>query len=78
MARGAKVNSCNTHYQTSSEDDSDCNSKPSYKKLAKIATEQQKAMEHTQKLLDKSDDLLDVEMTQTQPLIEDSKHLHVK
>ena len=24
MARGAKVNSCTTHYQTSSDDDSDC------------------------------------------------------
>ena len=29
MARGAKVNSRNTHYQTSSDDDSDCGSKPS-------------------------------------------------
>ena len=42
MARGAKVNSRTTHYQTSSEDDSDCGSKPSYKTLAKIATKQQK------------------------------------
>ena len=57
MARGAKVNSRATHYQISSEDDSNCGSKPSYKTLAKIATEQQKAMEHIQKLLDKSDDL---------------------
>ena len=73
MARGAKVNSRNTHYQTSSEDDSDCNSKPSYKTLAKIATEQQNAMEHIQKLLDKSDDLLDAEMTRSQSLIEDIK-----
>ena len=39
-ARGAKVNTRTTHYQTSSEDDSDCGSKPSYKTLAKIATEQ--------------------------------------
>ena len=31
MERGAKVNSRTTHYQTSSEDDSDCGSKPSYK-----------------------------------------------
>ena len=46
MARGAKVNSRHAYFQTSSEDDSDCESKPSYKKLAKIATEQQKAMEH--------------------------------
>ena len=78
MARGAKVNSHNTHYQTSSEDDSDCNSKPSYKTLAKIATEQQKDMEHIQKGLDKSDDLLDAEMTRSQSLIEDIKNLHVK
>ena len=38
-ARGAKVKSCNAYFQTSSEDDSDCESKPSYKTLAKIATE---------------------------------------
>ena len=35
-------------------------------------------MEHTQKLLDKSDDLLDVEMTRSQSLIKDIKNLHVK
>ena len=35
-------------------------------------------MEHIQKLLDKSDDLLDVEMTRSQSLIEDIKNLHVK
>ena len=35
-------------------------------------------MEHTQKLLDKSDDLLDAEMTRSQSLIEDIKNLHVK
>ena len=69
MARGAKVNSHTTHYQTSSDDDSDCGSKPSYKTLAKIATERHKAMEHIQKLLDKSDDLLDAEMTRSQSLI---------
>ena len=65
MARGAKVKSRDAYFQTSSEDDSDCESKPSYKTLAKIATKQQKAMEHTQKLLDKSDDLLDAEMTRS-------------
>ena len=78
MARGAKVNTRNTHYQTSSDDDSDCGSKPSYKTLAKIATEQQKAMEHIQKLLDRSDDLLGAEMTRSESLIEDIKNLHVK
>ena len=78
MARGAKVNTCTTHYQTSSDDDSDCESKPSYKTLAKIATEQQKAMEYTQKLLDKSGDLLDAEMTRSQSLVEDIKNLHAK
>ena len=35
-------------------------------------------MEHIQKFLDKSDDLLDAEMTKTQSLIEDIKNLHVK
>ena len=34
-------------------------------------------MEHIQKLLDKSDDLLDAEMTRSQSLIEDIKILHV-
>jgi hypothetical protein len=72
MARGAKVKSCDAYFQTSSEDDSDCESKPSYKTLAKIATEQQKAMD-TQKLLDKSDDLWDAEMTRSKSLIEDIK-----
>ena len=78
MARGAKVNSCDAYFETSSEDDSDCESKPSYKTLAKIATEQQTAMEHIQKLLDKSDDLLDAKMTRSQSLIEDIKNLHAK
>ena len=35
-------------------------------------------MAHIQKLLDKSDDLLDVEMTRSQSLIEDIKNIHVK
>ena len=35
-------------------------------------------MEHTQKLLDKSDDLLDAEMTRSQSLVEDIKNLHAK
>ena len=77
MACGAKVNSRVAYFQTSSEDDSEYESKPSYKTLAKIATEQQTAMEHIQKLLDKSDDLLDAEMNQTQSLIEDIKSLRL-
>ena len=40
MACGAKVKSRDAYFQTSSEDDSDGESKPSYKTLAKIATEQ--------------------------------------
>ena len=78
MARGDKVNLCDAYLQTSSEDDSECESKPSYKTVAKIAIEQQTAMEHIQKLLDKSDDLLDAEMNRTQSLIKDIKSLHVK
>ena len=35
-------------------------------------------MEHIQKLLDKSDDLLDAEMTRSQSLVEDIKNLHAK
>jgi hypothetical protein len=75
MERGAKVNSRDAYFQTSSEDDSDCESKPNYKTLAKIATEQQTSMEKIQKLLDKSDDLLDEEMNQTQSLIKDINNL---
>ena len=75
MARGAKVNSRDAYFQTSSEDDSECESKPSYKTLAKIATGQQTAMEHIQKLLDRSDDLLDAGMNRTQSLIKDIKSL---
>ena len=78
MAQGAKVNSRDAYFQTSSEDDSECEFKPSYKTLAKIATEQQTAMEHIQKLLDKSDDLLDEEVNRTQSSIEDIKILRVK
>ena len=36
------------------------------------------SMEHTQKLLDKSDDLLDAEMIRSQSLVEDIKNLHAK
>ena len=50
MARGSKVKSPDAYFQTSSEDDSDGESKPSYKTRAKITTEQQKVMEHIQKL----------------------------
>ena len=78
MARGAKVNSRDAYFQTSSEDDFECESKPSYKTIAKIATEQQTAMEKIQKLLDKSDDLLDEEMNRTQSLIEDIINLRIK
>src|SRR3954469_15515809 len=35
-------------------------------------------MEHTQKLLDKSDDLLDAEIARSQSLVEDIKNLHAK
>jgi hypothetical protein len=41
-----------TYFDTCSEDDFECESKPSYKKLAKIATEQHNAMEKIQVLLD--------------------------
>nr|XP_040258527.1 uncharacterized protein LOC120975855 [Aegilops tauschii subsp. strangulata] len=68
MARGAKVTSREAYFDTSSDDDSKCEANPSYKKLAKIATEQQTAMEKMEKLLDKSDDLLDEEMDHSQAL----------
>ena len=67
------MGSRDAYFQTSSEDDSNGESKPSYKTLAKIATEQQKAMENIQKLLDRSDDLLGAEMTRSESLIEDIK-----
>ena len=64
---------------TSSSDSSDGEphdyQKPSYNKLANIATKQQSAIENLQKLLDKSDDLLNDEMNHTQVLTEDVKSL---
>jgi hypothetical protein len=72
MARGSKVTSRAAYFETFSEDDSDYESKPSYKKLAKIATEQQSAIENIQKLLDKSDDLLDEEMDRSQTCFKNS------
>ena len=50
VARGGKVNARTTHYQTSSDDDSDCDSKPSNKPLAKIEPEQKKAWKHIKNL----------------------------
>jgi hypothetical protein len=75
MAKGAKVSSCAAYFDTSSDDDSECESKPSYKKLAKIATEEQTAMEKIQKLIDKSDELLDKEMDHSQALTDDLQSL---
>ncbi|SPT17432.1 unnamed protein product [Triticum aestivum] len=60
-----------TNADANNKDDS----APTYCFMARGA---KKAMEHIQKLLDKSDDLLDAEMTRSQSLIEDIKNLHVK
>ena len=54
---------------------SECEEKPSYKKLAKIATEQQNAMEKIKKMLDRSYDMLDEEMDRRQTLPEDLRCL---
>ena len=54
------------------------NVNPNPAHMAKIAIEQQTAMENIPKLIDKSDDLLDEEMNRTQSLIEDIKNLRVK
>ena len=48
------------------------------KHLLKLQQNKKNSMEHIQKLLDKSDDMLHAEMTRTQSLIEDIKNLHVK
>ena len=77
MAKGSKVSSRSSHSDTS-EDESDDNLKPSYSKLAKIATKQQHAMEKIQNLLDKSDDLLNEEMDRSQSLTDDLKSLQSK
>ena len=72
MAKGSKVSN-----DASSYDSSDCEhddyKKPSYSKLAIIATKQQTALEKLQKLLDKSDDLLNDEMNLNQILADDMK-----
>ena len=74
MAKGSKVPN-----NASSSDSSDCElddyKKPSYRKLAIIATKQQTVLEKLQKLLDRSDDLLNDEMNLTQILTEDVKSL---
>ena len=72
MAKGSKVPN-----DASSSDSSDCEpddyKKPSYSKLANIAIKQQRAIEKLQKLLDRSDDVLNDEMNHTQILTEDVK-----
>ncbi|KAI4972570.1 hypothetical protein ZWY2020_003495 [Hordeum vulgare] len=74
MAKGSKVPN-----DGSSFDSSDCEpddyKKPSYSKLAIIATKQQTALDKLQKLLDRSDDMLNDEMNITQILTEDVKNL---
>uniref|UniRef100_A0A8I6XYY8 CCHC-type domain-containing protein n=1 Tax=Hordeum vulgare subsp. vulgare TaxID=112509 RepID=A0A8I6XYY8_HORVV len=74
MAKGSKVPN-----NAPSSDSSDCEpddyKKPSYSKLAIIVTKQQTALEKLQKLLDRSDDLLNDEMNLTQILTEDVKSL---
>jgi hypothetical protein len=75
MARGANVTSREAYFNTSSDDGSECEAKPSYKKPVKIATEQQTAMKKMQKLLDKSGDLLDEEMDRSPALSEDLRRL---
>jgi hypothetical protein len=78
MAKGAKVTSREAYFETSSDDDSECDAKPSYKKLAKIATQQESAIEKIQKLLGKSNDLLDEEMDRNQTLSEELRRLKSK
>lgn len=74
MEKGSKVPN-----HTSSFDSSDCEhddyQKPSYYKLVNIATKQQSVIEKLQKLLDKSDDLLNDEMNRTQILTKDVQSL---
>ena len=49
--------------------------KPSYSKLANIATKQQSVIEKLQKQLDKSNDLLNEEVDNTQTLTKDLQSL---
>lgn len=74
MEKGSKVPS-----HTSSSNSSNCEPddyrKPSYYKLANIATKQQTSFEKLQKLLDKSDDPLSEEMNQSQTLTDDVQSL---
>jgi hypothetical protein len=76
MAKSGKVSAHKSH--SSSEDDSDAVRRLSYSKLATLATKQQSALERIQKLLDRSDDLLHMEVKKNQSLIEDIKSLHDK
>ena len=77
MAKGAKVLK-HHFFSKSSDGESEDYMKPSYSKLANIATKQQSAIERLQKLLDKSNDLLNEEMDHTQTLTNGLQSLQSK
>ena len=77
MAKGSKVLKHHSSSE-SSECESDENLKPSYSKLANIATKQQTSLEKLQKLLDKSDDPLNEEMDRIQTLTKGLQSLQSK
>ncbi|KAI5021518.1 hypothetical protein ZWY2020_058248 [Hordeum vulgare] len=77
MAKGSKVPN-ETSSPNSNDSEPDDYKKPSYTKLAHIATKQQSAIEKLQKLLDRSDDMLNDEMNHTQILTEGVKSLQSK
>ena len=77
MEKGAKV----LKYPSSSDSsvgEFDGNLKPTYSKIANIATKQQKALEKVEKLLEKSPNLLSKEMYQTETLTDDLQRLQSK
>jgi septal ring factor EnvC (AmiA/AmiB activator) len=79
MAKSGKVSAHKSHKShSSSGDDSDAIKRPSYSKLASLASKQGSSLERIQKLLDQSDDLLHLEVKKNQSLIDDIKSLHEK
>ncbi|KAI5013573.1 hypothetical protein ZWY2020_037086 [Hordeum vulgare] len=77
MAKGAKVPKHTSSSNSSDSEPYDYH-KPSYYKLANVDTKQKNVLAKLQKLLDKSDDLLNEETDQTPILTGDIQSLHSK
>ena len=71
--KSAKVTEC--YLFESSDDESGDEFGPSYVKLSSLATKQQRALEKSHYMLNKSDDMLGEEMDRTEALTENLQRL---